>query len=1115
MVGAHALNVRSDFSIGESTLQIGTAVKIAKELGYDSVALVDTMSVNGLVDLWKAAKKEGIKPIIGCTLKVYENPKERTKGKENPYFTLKAYVLNEDGLKSLFALLTKANSEEYFYYNARVGFEDVLELDRQGIAISTGDFYNIFHHQDYRLKCDALAGTFDNFLIEFVPIATPLFDRLNERAAIVLANSPTAVPIITYPALYEKELDKSADVHRAITSNAKLSDQWLPIPYVRDFALSEPSKLIDRARRLIVQKILTKEQVKLAFLGVDSLIKVAEFEFKKHTPSLPKMGEDEFAGLCRKVKQGWAFRFAKPVLGHQPTSKELELQYKPRLKYELGIIEKMGFAGYFLLAASIVNWSKLQRIMVGPGRGSVGGSLIAYLIGITDVDPIRFNLLFERFINPDRIDLPDADLDFMSTRRHEVIEYIESTFGKECVAGISNYSMLGAASAVRDVSRVHGLDPFEYSCSKLMEKEHGVSVGLAESALRVPEVEKFARERPIIWEHALALEGCMRNFGRHAAGVVVAGEPIVNRAVVETRSGGSVVNWDKRTVEDWGLIKMDILGLSTLDILSMGYELVAKNHGVAIDYLDLPLDDGKVLKAFGEGDTAGIFQFESGGMKNLLKQLALGGTLSFEDLVAVTALFRPGPLDAGLCDDYIAIKQGAKVPYVDHPNMEAALKPTYSVIVYQEQVMQICRDVAGFTITEADHVRKAMGKKDKDMMASYREKFVAGAATESGMTEYQAGSLWDKIEVFAGYAFNRSHAVEYTVISWWAMWLKTYYPAEFFAAAMTVMAEAKEDKLEIMVTDARKRGLEILPPDINVSTDKVEIVGTKLYAPFQAVKGISEASARKIVELREDVPFSCKSSFERRVTEAKVGRFINSAARERLDKVGAFHSTDGGVEPLHADRLRDRLEFMPGFTVDAVKAERVLLFDKAAISKIVRIATDIRACDGCSLQGAAHPMPRMGKAPKFMVVFDCPTWQEEKADKMLEGDAATYLKAAIKDAGLAVADGYYTSLVKAPKPKGEKFLTNEQINGCSKWLSAEIDALKPPVILAMGANAIRFFSPGMKGNPADLAGKTVFDPKLDASVVFGINPQQIHFDGSKVALLQKIVAKAAELVASS
>ena len=422
-------------------------------------------------------------------------------------------------------------------------------------------------------------------------------------------------------------------------------------------------------------------------------------------------------------------------------------------------------------------------------------------MGITDVDPIRFGLLFERFINPSRIDLPDADLDFMSSRRHEVIEYIVGKYGQDYVAGVSNYATLGPASALRDVARLSGLQPLEYACSKQVEKEHGVSLPLAESADKVPDIGKYKIEHPDLWDISLRLEGVMRGLGQHAAGIVVANEPLINRAVVETRSGGSVVNWDKTIVEDWGLIKMDILGLSTLDVLKKASEYIYERHGRRIDFLRLPLNEPDVMRAFGNGETVGIFQFESPGMRRILRDLAKGGELTFEDITATTALYRPGPIDAGLVDQFVAVKQGIKSPHYEHEAMRVALTETHGVLTYQEQIMRVCQDLAGFSMAEADHVRKAMGKKDREKMAQYREQFVAGAA-KSGMTELSAGMLWDKIEGFAGYAFNKSHSVEYSIVSYWTMWVKVRYPAEFFAAAMTVVD--KEEKLTGLVIDARR-----------------------------------------------------------------------------------------------------------------------------------------------------------------------------------------------------------------------------------------------------------------------------------------------------------------------
>jgi DNA polymerase-3 subunit alpha len=786
----------------------------------------------------------------------------------------------------------------------------------------------------------------------------------------------------------------------------------------------------------------------------------------------------------------------------------------------------------------LVVWAKNNGIIVGPGRGSVGGSLVAYLIGITDVDPIRFNLLFERFINPERLDLPDADLDFMSSKRHMVIDYLTAKYGADRVAGISNYSTLASASALRDSGRMFGLNGIELTATKLVPKEHGQSFTLTDAAKAVPEIDKFKDEHPEIWNHALNLEGAMRAFGRHAAGVVVAGEPLVNRAVIETRSEAPVVNWDKRTVEDWGLVKMDILGLSTLDVMEIAKGYIKDRHGIEVNYLALPFEQDKVMDAFGRGDTTGVFQFESPGMRKLLRDLAVGGRLTFEDITAATALYRPGPMDSGLLDDYVAIKQGIREPSYDHPNMKAALEATFGVIVYQEQVMQVAVDLAGFTRAEADHLRKAMGKKDKDKMAEMRQKWVDGCKVKSGLEERTAGSIFDKIEAFAGYGFNRSHAVEYSIISYWTMWLRVHYPAEYFAACMSIVAE---DKLPGLVKDAREAGIEVMPPDINLSADRYIIPDNKtILAPFSAVKGISENTAQRIVELRErnrgwqvvkvkkkrdgtteDVwgedetapvkgRFDSKEEFAQ--AAAQPGSKVNARAVENLDKVGAFaHLEPGAPSPKHFSRRKDQMELMPGLIIDAVKADRTTdLGEKFLRAKVIHLIQDFKKCEDCSLKDSPHPAPRAKTTVKFMVVSDCPSWQEEKKDKLLEGDAAQYVKEAINKAGLSVGEGYYTTLVKAKK--SDKFLTNEQINGCSKWLNQELELIKPSVIVALGSASIKRFVPGTKGGTAELVGKTIYDPTLDATIVCGINPQQIGFDPDKQEVLDAVFAQVADVL---
>lgn len=1114
-----ALSVRSDFSLGESSFQIGTIVDKAKELGYTHVALVDLMTVSGIPTFTEKCKKTGLTPIAGVTLHVVDDPTAKVKDKFNNAYRLKAYPKSDEGMRAIFKLLSTAMTPDHFYYVSRLGLSEVMELS--DVVVTSGDVRSLWHHPNAEEISRQLHERFgEDYYIEFSALNTPLFDRTNERALAAYKAQGCAC-IVTRPSFYASDDDANAtDVLRAITTNTPVDSPWLPRPWLRDLSMRDGRQTFAHFKAL--SERLPDVPVSAALMTTATMADKCQYRFAKMTPSMPKMAENEFLAMVEACKQGWSQRFGRSVWGHTPAEEELKTAYKTRLAFELGVLKKMGFSGYFLLVQDIVRWSKQNDILVGPGRGSVGGSLVAYLMGITDVDPIRFDLLFERFINPDRVDLPDADLDFMSGRRHEVIEYVIAKYGRENVSGIVNFSTLGAASALRDTARLHGLQPWEYDCSKQMEKEHGVSLSLTESADKVPDIDKFRIERPVIWDHALRLEGANRSLSQHAAGVVVAGEPVVNRAVVSTRGGDEslpIVQWDKSKVEDFGLIKIDVLGLNTLDLIGTALNYIKERHFRVIDILSLPLDDKRVLDAFGRGDTTGVFQFDGGGMKNLLKEMALGGQLTFGDICAATALFRPGPLDAGLCDRYVQVKQGASKPYYEHPALEECLGDTFGVIVYQEQVMAITRKLCGFTPGDADGVRKAIGKKDAEKMAEYERKFVDGAVS-SGMDESRAELLWDTILGFAGYAFNKSHSYEYSLISWVTMWLKVHYPAEFYAAAMTVID--KEEKLTSLVMDAQAKKLHVLPPDINRSTCRIEIDGEdRLFAPFQAIKGISSNVASAIVKLREHVggmftkgETGAITGLDPEVQKAVLGRTqVNVRHREALERIGAFYSITGeGFAPTHPSRLKDRIELMPGFTVDMVKADRDLNVEGLAQIKITALIEDFRACEGCSLKGNPHPLPRMGSKPKFMVVFDAPTWKEERAGKMLEGDAAEVVKAALKGIGMTAADGYYTSLVKSSKPKDQKQLSNEQINGCSKYLQEEIAILKPPVIIAMGTNAVRWFSPGVKGNPTELAGKVVYRADLDASVIFGINPGSLYHDPSKVKLIEAAFEKLGQLL---
>jgi DNA polymerase-3 subunit alpha len=863
----HALGVRSHFSIGESMMSPKQIIANAKKYKLESVALVDTMTISSMVSFTKEAKAEGIKPIIGCRLRVvddptYRKPKKNSGEKEKPnaaWFP-KVYVKNAKGMQELMQLLTLGNSEEYFYYAPRIGFDDLLKtLSGGNLIFSTGDFYSILHRNDYADKLDQIrtAVTRSQTFIEVVPVDTPLFDTLNIRAMKIaeLLDIPT---LLTIPMLYTQEADADTlDVLSAITTNTKMSAPWRSVPYIRDFAMKEPGAniqaLVNLKRRLSKFELFESPLMKQAVDNMSVLVDACEYEWKKQEVTLPKMAENEMKALIDAVKIGWVHRLDRLTMGYMPPKEKLP-EYKERLQYELSTLKNMGFERYFLVVQDLVDWSKSNGILVGPGRGSVGGSLVAYLLGITDVDPIRFNLIFERFINPDRLDLPDADLDFMSSRRSEVIDYLVERYGQDRVAGISNYSTLASSSALRDAGRIHDMSQTELACSKYVPKEHGSSVTLNEAAAAVPEIAAFKEEHLGIWTHATKLEGRMRSLGQHAAGIVVAGEPISNRAVIERRSNTYVVNWDKRVVEDWGFVKLDILGLSTLDIISKSINMIKERQGVNVVLTDIALDDKKVYEEFAKGNTVGIFQFESGGMRKLLKDLGSEEPLTFDEIAAATALYRPGPMDAGLLDDYVAIKKGYAMPFYEHENMEASLSSTGSVLIYQEQVMQLARDLAGFTMTDADHLRKAMGKKDMDMMIKQRDKWVAGCKSHSAMDERVSEMLFDKIEKFAGYAFNLSHSVEYSIISYWAMWLKVNYRSEFYAAAMSV---TNEDKLTGLVKDAESNGVFVMPANINKSGLDFVIEydnlteRTVLHAPFNRLKGLSDNTTKAILDARE------------------------------------------------------------------------------------------------------------------------------------------------------------------------------------------------------------------------------------------------------------------------
>ena len=1106
------LNARSHFSVGESLAEPRTLVTQALAAGLPGVLLTDTMTVSGMPELFTAAKGQPIAPIIGARLRIVQTlDKERKARKRNPPYFLRAIVLDERGWRALLGLLSLAFDEDHFYEVPRLLLDDVLEACRGGgLALTLGDAYGAFQRGRAR---DVIAGCRNAgvpLYADLCPAPTPLSVRL-ARDALLLQDE--GIPTLISPwALYESpDQADSLDVMAAIANNRRMGPlssrhpvraHTIPGADLRQQIIDLEAALRDRYGGDWASRL------KAAIQTTGELPRAASFVWSKMEPSLPQMAPDEFAELVALCKAGWQRRLAGPVFGHVPDAADLPA-YKARLTHELGVIKKLGFSAYFLLVTEIVGWAKAQGIRVGPGRGSVGGSLIAYLLGITDVDPMRFGLLFERFINPERIDLPDADIDFASLRREEVVGFIEARFGKDYVAGVANYNAMQAAGALNNVCRVMGVDNTGPAFSKIVPKEHGISWDLEEAIAEVPELASFAQAQPEVIRHAKALEGRVHAYGRHAAGVIVAGVKLRERAVIERRNGGVVINWDKRLAEEFGLVKMDVLGLSTLDMMDISLREIHRAGKGRVDLDTIPLDDPKTLAAFGRGETVGVFQFESYGMRRLLRDLAQAQSLTFNDLAIATALYRPGPMDSGLMADFVKIRQGSKTESYDHPSMEAALKETQGIMVYQEQVMQVARDFAGFSMPESDHLRKAMGKKDKDKMASYRDQFVAGAVALHGVAATLAEEVFDKIAKFAAYGFNKSHAVEYALISYQAMFLKVNHPAEFWAGVLSMV---KEDRRDAALADMGRMSIKLLPPDVNQSGVQFAVLNdTTVLAPFAALKGVSERSATGIVAAREE-----KGSFAslKDFIDKVPGRLCHAGQREVLDKVGAFSRIEPGQLPAdHPDRRRDQRELMAGLIAEHVIVDRAMATDPTALAKLSVLVEGWKACDRCELATLCHPRPWLrSTAVRAMFVLDGPNYKEEAQDELGHGGHAEALSAALAKVGLGLDEVYITTLVKSPKPEKTKAWSTTTLGACSAWLEEEIRVLQPPVIVVLGSLAFRHFVKGVKGGLNEHAGRVIYDKERDTNILIGINPNAIHFEPAKAEVLDEILAKLPDIL---
>ena len=875
------LRLHSEYSIADGIVRISEAVAAAKQDSMPSLALTDLSNVFGLVKFYQEARSNGIKPIIGCDVFV-SNEAEREKP-----FRLLLLCQSNTGYLRLCDLLTRAYRENQYRGRAEIRKQWLREDTGGLISLSGAHFGEVGmtllngNHAAARQVAHEWAALFPGRYYLEVQRTGAAREEVHLRETVHLAAELGLPVVATHPVQFISVDDyKAHETRVCIAEGYVLNDKRR----VRQFTAQQYFKTQAEMAALFAElPEALQNSVEIA-KRCNLTLKLG----KPHLPDFPTPNGESLDDFLRaEAERGLQTRMVQLFPGETERAAKMQ-EYTERLAFEIGTIIKMGFPGYFLIVADFIRWAKLNGVPVGPGRGSGAGSLVAYSLGITDLDPLRYALLFERFLNPERVSMPDFDVDFCQDGRERVIEYVKQKYGAKSVSQIATFGTMASKAVIRDVGRV--LD-FPYGLcdrlSKLVPLEGVKPVSLKKARELEPEFNAIINSEEGV-EELLELGGRLedltRNVGMHAGGVLIAPGKLTDFCPLYCAEGSdSVVSqFDKDDVELAGLVKFDFLGLRTLTILDWAMRHIARMHGGVAPFKleEIPLEDKPTYDLLKACNTTAVFQLESRGMKDLIRRLQPD---TFEDIVALVALYRPGPLESGMVEDFINRKHGrAKADYF-HPELESALTPTYGVIVYQEQVMQIAQVIGGYSLGAADLLRRAMGKKKAEEMAEQRDIFVGGAI-KRGISEKLATLLFDLMEKFAGYGFNKSHSAAYALVSYQTLFLKTHYPAAFMAATLSSDMD-NTDKVHIFYLDTLAQGVAILPPDINSSEYRFTPTGEKAIAyGLGAIKGTGEAAINNIAKAREEKPFSDLFDFCRRVDK----RVVNRRAVEALIRGGAF-----------------------------------------------------------------------------------------------------------------------------------------------------------------------------------------------------------------------------------
>ena len=887
------LHVHTAYSLLDGAIRLSDLLEQVKALGMNAVAVTDHGNMFAAVDFYHQAEKAGVKPIIGC--EVYLAPGDRRDKEHRPGQEVANHLVllakNLEGYHNLVRLVS-AGYLEGFYYKPRIDLELLKEYSQGLIGLSACLHGLVSGHLlggnperalQAAVKLARILGE-DNFFLELQDAGLPEQKKVNEGLKDIAQRLGLGLLASNDCHFLRRGDHEAHDALICLQTGKTISDADR-MRYSAELFLKSPAEME-----------LLFGDVEGALANTAEIARRCELELPLGRLRFPRFplanGETARDRLRQDARQGLSRRFKE--LDQRGLALD-RAAYEKRLEYEMEILIQKGFAGYFLVVADFVNWAKDHQIPVGPGRGSAAGSLVAYALRITDLDPIRYGLIFERFLNVERESMPDIDMDFCMDRRQEVLDYVSEKYGKLQVAQIITFGSMQARAVIRDVGRVMSMPYNEVDqIAKLVPAVLGITLDKAiEAEPRLRELMKNEPQIKKLVEIARALEGLPRHASTHAAGVVIADVPLSE--VVPLYKGPkdeTVTQFDMKAVEKAGLIKFDFLGLRTLTVLDYAVRLVRKNRDPEFSLAEIDLEDEKTYRLLSRGDSTGVFQLESSGMKELLTKLK---PETFEDIIALLALYRPGPLESGMVDDFVARKHGQKKVAHLLPQLEPVLRDTYGVIVYQEQVQEIARVLAGYSLGEGDNLRRAMGKKVPEVMEDQRQRFMNGAQA-AGIERKKAQEIFDLMAKFAGYGFNKSHSAAYGLIAFQTAYLKAHYPLEFMAAVLTSEVN-NSDKVMLHIAECRERGLTVLPPDINQSEKDFTVVDDAIRFGLAAVKNVGTGAVEAILSARA-AGGSFVSLFD--LCERVDLRKVNRRVLESLIKCGAFDSTGARRAPLMA-----------------------------------------------------------------------------------------------------------------------------------------------------------------------------------------------------------------------